>query len=198
MPRGAAAIRPRAGDPGHQRQRHPGPAGQPPPPAAVRRRRGDRRARPRRRLRRGRQRRRRLRARSPRWWREAAIAAPVRCCSPAAATRARRSPPICGRAASRVVRRVVYAAAPANALPEHRARRARLRQPDRRAVLLGGDRPTLCPPAPGRAAATRPSQPSMRWLSASPPPWHYRRSPGDASASPPSPTRTRCSRCCDE
>ena len=30
------------------------------------------------------------------------------------------------------------------------------------------------------------------------PPWHYRRSPGGASASPPSPTRTRCSRCCDE
>ena len=34
-----------SGDPGHQRQRHPGPAGEPSPPAAVRRRRGHRRAR---------------------------------------------------------------------------------------------------------------------------------------------------------
>ena len=97
----------------------------------------------------------------------------------------------------RVVRRVVYAAVPATILPEpvHRP-----------------SPPAPCPPrcsSPPRprepvSACSRPPgsttrwQPSMPWLSDSPPPWHYSRSPGAASASPPSPIRTRCSRCCDE
>ena len=91
---------------------------EPSPPAAVRRRRGDRRTRPRRRFRPRQQRRRRLPARSRPWWRRVATG---------------RAGPLllaCGRDQGqalagdlrargfRVVRRVVYAAAPPGTLPE--------------------------------------------------------------------------------
>ena len=97
----------------------------------------------------------------------------------------------------RVIRRVVYAAVPATIFPEpvHRAFAAGTLSA---ALFFSAETARTLSVCSRPPASTIPSQPSMPWLSDSPPPWHYSPSPGAASASPPSPIRTRCSRCCDE
>ena len=192
-----AAVRTIAGHPGHQRQCHPGFAGEPPAPATLCGRRRNRRACPHGRVCPGGQR---------RWRRHgaglaggAALRPPRR---PAAARfRSRSGRRACGRSACawlQRIRRVVYITRPVADLPRIARDAFTAGATDRRAVLLGGNRAPVCSPATGSTTARGGPVGGRAGYRSGPPPWHYRRSPGDGFSSPLSRTRMRCSRCCDE